>query len=952
MKKLLLLVFAAWLLGAQAADVSAVQAQAVAAQFLQSGAQRAPGATGAALTLAYEAKAATGQADYSGFNLGGDGGYVVVAGNDGALPVLGYSNSGTFDYDQLPPNAQWWLGEYQREMEWLRSHPGSQARQPRRLATSVAPLLSTTWDQGKPFNNNCPTYSSWWGSQRCATGCVATATAQIMKYHSWPATGKGSHSYTCDVEGGSTQTLSANFSQSNYQWSQMRNSYSSSYTSSQANAVAKLMSDVGIAEEMNYGPESGTSSYMAYHALRTYFDYDASSIHYELRDFYELDVWEQMLREELDAHRPVYYAGSGTSGGHAFVFDGYDSMGYFHVNWGWSGSSDNYYAVTALDPPSLGTGGGAGGFNSNQDAILGIQPNTTGVDAPAEPLRGLMAKMTTTTVSTRIGTQVNFELGGIVFMGDNSWSNLAWGFVLTDSTDTQTLATNWFTNANDLTLGVMYGISSVAYTVPNNLMPGVYHLHAVYRIDGVTHFFERPASSRCVPFTVVDGIAYFSGEVPESRARLTLVSDIIPTDERMPADNVQAIATVQAEEVDWNGVLTAVILDRDGDSYTTLATMPTSINVGANKQAHVTFYGSFDGIDGHTYYLALFDPASNTGAVWGDYAPFVVEQLTAAMITPTDGTLVNFGATTQSSTNIQSLSLRGENLTGSLTLTLGGSGASHYKLSASSVSTSAATRGTTVNITYRPTAKGRHDATLTISGGGLTQPVTVTLTGHVPTSTTAADGNLTAPDMAVTPADTSRVLDIPVKMELPAGATFTDVQLVVTLPQGLRPCADSEGSYGHVGTDAGALTFAHNLATVNRWPTYTITGGSSAHTAITANPCQVFTLHVTADTAFTEGTRDIVAYASYTTPANAAFTLGTAAAPLTVAHVTFGEPTNELPGDLNGDGSIDIGDVNILINIILDLDQAENYGRRAYVTDDDAIDIADVNALINIILTQ
>ena len=148
------------------------------------------------------------------------------------------------------------------------------------------------------------------------------------------------------------------------------------------------------------------------------------------------------------------------------------------------------------------------------------------------------------------------------------------------------------------------------------------------------------------------------------------------------------------------------------------------------------------------------------------------------------------------------------------------------------------------------------------------------------------------------------------------------------------------------------MTFTHNLATANRWPTYTITGGSSAHTAITANPCQVFTLHVTADTAFTEGTRDIVAYARYTTPANAAFTLGTAAEPLTVAHVTFGEAQHELPGDLNGDGSIDIGDVNILINIILDLDQAENYGRRAYVTDDDAVDIADVNALINIILTQ
>ena len=127
---------------------------------------------------------------------------------------------------------------------------------------------------------------------------------------------------------------------------------------------------------------------------------------------------------------------------------------------------------------------------------------------------------------------------------------------------------------------------------------------------------------------------------------------------------------------------------------------------------------------------------------------------------------------------------------------------------------------------------------------------------------------------------------------------------------------------------------------------------ATAHTAVTANPCQIYTLHLTADTTFTQGIRDIVAYATYATSAGEAFTMGSSGEPLLVAHVTFGDEVPMLKGDVNGDGAVDIDDVNIIINVILEMDRAENYGARAYVTDDDVVDIADVNALINIILTQ
>ena len=714
-------------------------------------------------------------------------------------------------------------------------------------------------------------------------------------------------------------------------------------------AVAKLMSDVGIAEDMSYGTSSGTSSYKAFHALKTYFDYDAT-MQFLMRDFYDLDVWEQMLRDELDAHRPVYYAGSSDDGAHAFVFDGYDTRGYFHVNWGWSGTSDGYFACSALNPSSQGTGGSEGGYNSDQDAIIGIKPNAGGVPVVDE-LQGYNITFATNAVSQRLGGNVTFQLSGVTFLGEGTWNSLMWGITVTDDTGEHVLAHTWKINASDISIGSSYGVpNGMACALPTGITNGVYRIYSAYSIDGQPGLFKRPVSTPYLTMTVVDGTAYFSGEIPESRARLALISDIAPDKAVMPANDVQATAVVQAEEADWTGTLTACIMDCDGDAYTTLATIATDISVAVNKQVSVTFNGAFEGQEGHTYYLSLLDPV--TGEVWGGYAPFTVGQLPAELSKPLKGDLLNFGATTQGSTNIQTLNIVGENLTQSLTLTLSGSGASYYKLSSSSVTAAAAMRGSSVRVTYRPTAAGRHDATLTIAGGGLAQPVTVALTGIVPTSTAVAQGTITAPDFKVTEADTASVIAVPLTMTLPAGTSFTDVQLVVTLPDGLKPCANDEGIYGMAGADAAVLTFTDNLSQSARWPRYTITGGSAAHTAVTANPCQIYTLHLTADTTFTQGIRDIVAYATYATSAGEAFTMGSSGEPLLVAHVTFGDEVPMLKGDVNGDGAVDIDDVNIIINVILEMDRAENYGARAYVTDDDVVDIADVNALINIILTQ
>ena len=963
MKKFLTMLLAALCLSnAGAANLTASQAQAVAQQFLSSNAtMRAPAKGGTALSLAYEAKASTGDPDFYVFNRGTDAGYILVAGDDMALPVLGYSDTGAFDYDQLPENAKWWLSQYQKEMNWLRNHPGTQPRQAPQLTTSVAPLMATLWDQTDPFNRQCPTYSSWWGNQRCATGCVATATAQIMKYHQWPAKGKGSHSYDATITnssgGTSTQTLSANFAQSTYQWGQMINDYRGSFTNTQANAVAKLMSDVGIAVEMNYGPSSGTSSYKAYQALKTYFDYDAS-MRFVMRDFINLDEWELMLRNELDAGRPVYYSGSGTEGGHAFVFDGYDNRGYFHVNWGWSGTSNDYYASTLLTPPTLGTGGYEGGFNSNQDAIIGIKPNEGGV-GDEEPLQGYMSSFTTAAESATLGSSVDFDMSGVTFLGDGTWNSLYWGITITNAEETQTITSRAIVNASDIEVGSTYGASGLPFTLPSNMTNGEYHVYSIYSMDNTGYYFARPEATPYILMTVVDGTAYFSGEIPESRARLTLVTDIAPKAAEMSSDQVQATAVVKAEEADWAGTLTACIMQKaDDDSYTTLSTMTADVNATNGQQTMVTFNGSFDGVNGQAYYLALLDPAATTETVWGGYASFTVKDMVPMLTSPVQGDTINFGAVEKSSTNIQQITVKGENLSGNLTLSLSGDGAAYYKLSTTTMSATNAMRGTKVNLTYRPTAVGQHDAMLTITGGGMEQAVTVNITGQVAGTVVRPDASIASPDFTISPDDVGNVVQVPFILTMPEGGNFTNVEFIVTFPEGLKPGLDEDEIYGFVGDDVArkrgvpVITFSDNMDDSSRWPVHTILGVNLSLTPTYTNPAHVYTMNVTPAEDYADGVRDLLIYAKYTDSEGISHTAGTAASPVVLAHVTFTHETGWLRGDINLDGSVDIEDVNILINIILESDDASKYGRRAYITDDDSIDISDVNELINIILAQ
>lgn len=317
--------------------------------------------------------------EYYVFNTYGKKGFVIISGDDELTELVGYSNEGEFRSENAPENLRAWLDGYAAFVRSVRDGESRPMRASVNNATPVVePLVTTRWNQGEPYNLLCP-YDSSVGVT-CPTGCAATSMAQLINYHEWPVQGKGTKSYNS-----SYGRLTVDFSKSVYDWANMKDRYESYYdedknivnewTDTEANAVAKLMYDCGVALEMGYGPySSGAADTEMPLALCNYFNYHADLI---TRDGHTVDEFLARIKEELDNSRPLVFNGQGSGGGHSYIVDGYDSNDYLHVNWGWGGISDGYFNVSYMNPDDLGTGGGSGGFNEMQSIVVAY-PDETG----------------------------------------------------------------------------------------------------------------------------------------------------------------------------------------------------------------------------------------------------------------------------------------------------------------------------------------------------------------------------------------------------------------------------------------------------------------------------------------------------------------------------------------------------------------------------------------------
>ena len=326
------------------------------------------------LDLAYTQTTESGANALYVFNF--EGGYMIMAADDVAQPILAFGEEGCFDANNIPDGLAYYLRHYARQIEYavtnnMTADPeiAEQWEQIRRdgviwgersMRGDVAPLISTNWNQDHPFNYYCPTGHGG-PNGRAYAGCVATAMSMVMKRWNWPDHGQGSHSYT--PSGYATQSV--DFENTYYQWDNMPNSVNNS----NYQAVALLMYHCGVAVDMQYGADgSGAHSQDVPDAIFNYFRYTKNANRLD-RDLYTRNEWEEILISNLQEGFPMYYSGAEGNSGHAFVCCGYrESDRKFYFNWGWSGFNNNYFAIDALNTYS-------GNFNDYQGVIIDMIPD-------------------------------------------------------------------------------------------------------------------------------------------------------------------------------------------------------------------------------------------------------------------------------------------------------------------------------------------------------------------------------------------------------------------------------------------------------------------------------------------------------------------------------------------------------------------------------------------------
>jgi hypothetical protein len=409
MKRLhILVVLLAVCLSVSAQSISEQQAREQAVQFLMSD----PGRSGTRQAMKQRPQLETAAVGTSGlyvFNVEG-GGFVVASGDARALPVLGYSATGRFDWDRMPENMRWWLQEYSRAIAALGNTQLPSQTRAEETRAAIAPMIKCLWGQKAPYNHLCPIYDgdvTNYKGERCVTGCTATAMAQVMAFHQWPKKATTSiPAYQYEVSNVRQrpllrETFSAEALEPiTFDWKNMLDTYldepdeegqrnvRSNVTKAQRNAVAQLMRYCGQSVQMSYSPTVSLAWVPPIaDALRNYFGYDQGVMFVDRRGV-SIEKWEKGIYDELAAGRPVVFSGTSTDGGHTFVCDGYDGAGLYHFDWGWNGDCNNYFSLSVLNPNIYDNYVAyEASFSYAHGAVIGIQPPKEGTQpAPSWPV--------------------------------------------------------------------------------------------------------------------------------------------------------------------------------------------------------------------------------------------------------------------------------------------------------------------------------------------------------------------------------------------------------------------------------------------------------------------------------------------------------------------------------------------------------------------------------------
>lgn len=584
--------------------------------------------------LAYTQATTTGQAALYVFTTTTGAGTMFVSADTDVEPLLGFSQE-TFEAAKMNSNLRYWLNEYARQIEYARTHNVEAKAINRAYRAPIEPMCDTRWNQSAPFNDDCPTYNG----QRCVTGCVATAMAQVMKYHNYPEKGTGSKTYTSSTIG---QSLTIDYANTTYDWANMLNVYDSDATATQNKAVANLMYSCGVAVDMNYTPsESGASSMEIAPAMINYFGYD-KGLHYVPRDYYGLEDWENLVYENL-SYGPIQYSGQNDEGGHSFVCDGYSSDGYFHINWGWGGMSDGYFLLTALDPTEQGIGGSTAGYNYGQDVVVGVQKPVEGSTIYEQ----IYAQgFSVTTSSASLGGRV--QISGPMYSFSAGSISGTLGVKITASDGTVTYATG----ASFSNLNMGYGYNSYSITLPSTLGEGFYTVTPAFRTaKGVWQ--DIPViltANQEAEMEVAGNTAYFANE---GAPQLSVTN--VSYDTPFYLNNKYKITATVTNTGDSEYYGTILLGLAASNTATSLCAVGPdyAIDLQAGESTDITYIGEFTSsqISAGTYYAAFFtsnyEQLSELQEITINDASDAVVSITTPVITDSEGVdATNFTATT------------------------------------------------------------------------------------------------------------------------------------------------------------------------------------------------------------------------------------------------------------------------------------------------------------------
>lgn len=439
---------------ASAERISTKEAGRVANSFIASHAAKYRKAPAAAIATPVYAPTAKGETLLYVFNNPDNAGFTIVSGDDTLPLVIGYSTSGSFDYDSIPPSMKWWLEGMEKEIaHYYKGNTPARIINKGEEHDPVETLMTTTWNQDSPYNDLCPMD----GYYRSYTGCVATAMAQVMKYHAWPPTGRGSEN-------------GIDFSDYTYDYSQMLDNYYGSSTARQRTEVATLMLHAGYASKMSYSASgSGATDANMHRALMDNFRYNPGT-RLNFRDYTTAQKWDELIYGEVAAKRPVIMTGYANGGGHCFVVDGYISDGFFHLNWGWGGYQDGGYLLYLLNPDSGGAGSFDGGYNSGQTAISCMWPEGEN-DTPRQSGLKCEYEMSYDAVSGNI----NFNGSGIIYNPYGVVQSGVVGLAFEDATNPENVTDFDLMEFEDLE--PYYGWRGLPFGMPDDLPDGVYKVY-------------------------------------------------------------------------------------------------------------------------------------------------------------------------------------------------------------------------------------------------------------------------------------------------------------------------------------------------------------------------------------------------------------------------------------------------------------------------------------------